>query len=234
MKRKSQLECPNDIAKHGPCDGLHEEWIGHVRECEGELAHLGVLPFAAREVAHEVRQETEQEHQDYKRHREILQRYSRMVADEEPCGRNTEDEFDDEECHGAYETKADSRGEIALILEEHSASRIIARMVGRDKSAYIAIIDLALCPPDGHRFGFAQEQTPFARFCQNIDRHEQKNGNKSKPQTHTATTKSVEKRRIIVKNDETIRQISIRRKDEQRIENTEIWSVRFHLRVQRY
>ena len=181
-----------------------------------------------------MRQETEQEHQDDERYREVLHRYSRMVANEEPCGRNTEDEFDDEECHGTNETKADSRGEIALILEEHSASRIIARMVGRDESAYIAIIDLALRTPDGHRFGFAQEQTPFTRFRQNIDRHEQKNGNKSKPQTHTAATKSVEKGRIIVKNDETIRQISIRHKDEQRIENTEIWSVRFHLRVQRY
>ena len=90
------MECPDDIAKHRPCDGLHEERIGHVRERKGELAHLSVVPLVARKVAHEVRQETEQEHQDDERYREILHRYSRMVADKEPCGRNAEDEFDDE------------------------------------------------------------------------------------------------------------------------------------------
>ena len=180
-----------------------------------------------------MRQETEQEHQDDKRHREILQRYSRVVADEEPCGRNTEDEFDDEECHGTNETKADSRGEIALILEEHSASRIIARMVGRDESAYIAIIDLALRTPDGHRFGFAKQQTPFTCFRHDIERHEQKGGDEGEPQTNIAGAKGVEKRGIIVENDETICQITIRRKDEQRIKNTEVWFVGFHFRVQR-
>ena len=96
MKREGELECPDDIAEHGPCDGLHEERIGHMRERKGELAHLGVVPLVAREIAHEVRQETEQEYQDDERYGEILHRYSRMVADKEPCGRNAEDEFYDE------------------------------------------------------------------------------------------------------------------------------------------
>lgn len=62
MKREGELDRPDDIAEHGPCDGLHEERIGHMRERKGELAHLGVVPLVAREVAHEVRQETEQKH----------------------------------------------------------------------------------------------------------------------------------------------------------------------------
>ena len=47
MKCEGELNCPDDIAEHGPCDGLHEERIGHMRERKGELAHLGVVPFAA-------------------------------------------------------------------------------------------------------------------------------------------------------------------------------------------
>ena len=90
------MDCPDDIAEHGPYDGLHKERIRHMRERKGELAHLGVVPLVAREVAHEVRQETEQKHQDDERYREILHGDSRMVADEEPCGRNAEDEFYDE------------------------------------------------------------------------------------------------------------------------------------------
>ena len=58
VERKGELDCPDDIAKHGPCDGFHEERIGHVRERKGELAHLGVVPLVARKVTHEVRQET--------------------------------------------------------------------------------------------------------------------------------------------------------------------------------
>ena len=107
-------------------------------------------------------------------------------------------------------------------------------MVWRDECAYIAVIDLALGPPDGHRFGFAKQQTPFARFCYDIERHEQKGGDEGKPQTDIAGLKGAEKRGIIVKNDETICQITIRRKDKQRIKNTEVWSVWFHFRVQRY
>ena len=32
MERKGELDCPDDIAKHGPSDGLHEERIRHMRE----------------------------------------------------------------------------------------------------------------------------------------------------------------------------------------------------------
>ena len=187
------MECPDDIAEHGPCDGLHEERIGHMRERKGELAHLGVVPLVAREIAHEVRQETEQKHQDDERYREILHRYSRMVADEKPCGRNAEDEFDNEQSHGADKTETNSCGEIALVLEEHGTSRIIACVIRSYESADVTVIDLALSPPDGHGFGFAKQQTPFARFCHDIERHKQKGGNKSKPQTNIAGAKGAEK-----------------------------------------
>ena len=205
-----------------------------MRESKGELTHLGIVPLVAREVAHEVRQETEQEHQDDEGYGEILHRYSRMVADEEPCGRNAKDEFDNEQCHGANETEADSGGEIALVLEEHGTSGIIACLIGSYESADVAIIDLSLCAPDGHGFSFAKQQTPFARLCYDIEGHEQKGGDESKPQTDIAGAKGAEKRGIIVKNDETICQITIRRKNEQRIKNTEVWFVWFHFRVQRY
>ena len=78
-----------------------------------------------------------------------------MVADKEPCGRNAEDEFDHEQSYRANETETDSCGEIALVFEQHGTSGIIACVVRRDKSADIAIIDLALSTPDGHGFGFA-------------------------------------------------------------------------------
>ena len=233
MEREGELDCPDDIAKHGPCDGLHEERIGHMRERKGELAHLGVVPLVARKVAHEVRQETEQKHQDDERYSEILHWNSRMVTHKEPCGRNAEDEFDHEQSYCANKSEADSGGEVALVLEKHSTSGIIACMVRRDEGADIAIIDLALSPPDGHRFGFAKQQTPFACFCYDIERHEQKGGDEGEPQTDIASAKGAEKRWIIVKNDKTICQITIRCKDEQRIKNTEVWSVWFHFRVQR-
>lgn len=156
MEREGELDCPDDIAEHGPCDGLHEERIGHMRERKGELAHLGVVPLVAREIAHEVRQETEQKNQDDERYGEILHRDSRMVADEEPCGRNAEDEFENQKSYRANETETDSCGEIALVLEEHSTSRIIACVVWRDECAYIAVIDLALSTPNSHGFGFAK------------------------------------------------------------------------------
>lgn len=185
------MDCPDAIAEHGPCNGLHEERIGHMRERKGELAHLGVVPLVAREVAHEVRQETEQEHQDNEGYGEILHRYSRMVTHKEPCGRNAEDEFDNEQCHGTNKTEPDGCGEIALVLEEHGTSGIIACVIWRDESADIAVIDLALSTPDGHGFGFAKQQTPFARLCYDIERHEQKGGNKSEPQTNIAGAESV-------------------------------------------
>ena len=194
MKREGELDCPDDIAKHGPSDGLHKERIGHMRERKGELAHLGVVPLVAREIAHEVRQETEQEYQDDERYREILHRYSRMVTHKEPCGRNAEDEFDDEQRHGTDKTKTDSGGEIALVLEQHSTSGIIACMVRRDEGADVAIINLALSTPDGHGFGFAKEQTPFACFCHDIEGHEQKGGDEGEPQTDIAGAKGAEKR----------------------------------------
>ena len=172
MEREGELECPDDIAEHGPCDGLHEERIGHMRERKGELAHLGVVPFVARKIAHEVRQETEQKHQDDEGYGEILHGDSRMVANEEPCGRNAEDEFNNEQSHCADETETNGCGEIALVFEQHGTSGIITCVVRRDESANIAVIDLALSAPDGHGFGFAQQQTPFARFCYDIDRHE--------------------------------------------------------------
>lgn len=193
MEREGELECPDDIAKHGPCDGLHEERIGHMRERKGELAHLGIVPLVARKVAHKVRQETEQEHQNDERYSEILHWYSRMVADEEPCGRNAEDEFDHEQSHGADETEADGCGEVTLVLEEHSTSWIIACVIRRYESADIAVIDLALSTPDGHGFGFAKQQTPFACLCYNIERHEQKGGEKGEPETDVAGAKGVEK-----------------------------------------
>ena len=165
-----------------------------MRERKGELAHLGVVPLVAREIAHEVRQETKQEHQDDERYREILHRNSRVVADKEPCGRNAEDEFDNEQCHGANKTETNGCGEIALILEKHSTSGIIACVIGSYESADIAVIDLALGAPDGHRFGFAKQQAPFARFCYDIEGHEQKGGDEGKPQTDIAGTKGAEKR----------------------------------------
>ena len=194
MEREGELECPDDIAEHRPCDGLHEERIGHMRERKGELTHLGVVPLVARKVAHEVRQETEQEHQDDERYREILHRDSRMVADKEPCGRNAEDEFDHEQSHRADKTKTNGCGEVALVFEEHGTSGIIACVVWRDECAYIAVIDLALSTPNSHGFGFAKQQTPFARLCYDIERHEQKGGNESKPQTDIAGAKGAEKR----------------------------------------
>ena len=233
MKREGELESPDDIAEHRPCDGLHEERIGHMRERKGELAHLGVVPLVARKVAHEVRQEAKQEHQDDECYGEILHRYSRMVTHKKPCGRNAEDEFDDEQSHCADETKADSGGEITLVFEKHGTSGVVARMVRRDEGADIAVVDLALSTPDGHGFGFAKQQTPFACLCYDIERHEQKGGDEGEPQTDIAGAEGAEKRWIIVKNDKTICQITIRRKNEQRIKNTEVWSVWFHFRVQR-
>ena len=106
-------------------------------------------------------------------------------------------------------------------------------MIRSYESADVAIIDLALSTPDRHGFGFAKQQTPLARFCYDIERHEQNGGDEGEPQTDIAGAKGAEKRGIIVKNDETICQITIRRKDEQRIKNTEVWSVWFHFRVQR-
>ena len=194
MKREGELECPDDIAEHRPCDGLHEERIGHMRERKGELAHLGVVPLVARKIAHEVRQETEQKHQDDERYGEILHWYSRMVADKEPCGRNAEDEFYDEQSHGADKTETDGCGEIALVLEEHGTSGIVACVIRRDESADIAIIDLTLRTPDSHRLGFAKQQTPLARFCYDIERHEQKGGDEGEPQTDIAGAKGAEKR----------------------------------------
>ena len=79
-----------------------------------------------------------------------------MVADEEPCGRNAEDEFYDEQSHGADKTKTNGCGEIALVFEKHSTSGIIACVVWRDEGADIAIIDLALSTPNSHGFGFAK------------------------------------------------------------------------------
>ena len=188
------MDCPDDIAKHGPCDGLHEERIGHMRERKGELAHWGIVPLVARKIAHEVRQETEQEHQDDERYSEILQRYSRVVADKKPRGRNTEDEFDNEQSHGANKTETNGGGEVALVLEEHGTSGIIACVIGSYESADITVIDLALSAPDNHGFGFAKQQTPFARFCYDIDRHEQQGSDEGKPQTNIAGAKGAEKR----------------------------------------
>ena len=106
-------------------------------------------------------------------------------------------------------------------------------MVWCDESTYIAVIDLALGAPDSHRFGFAKQQAPFTCFCHDIEGHEQKGGDEGEPQTDIAGAKGAEKRGIIVENDETICQITIRRKDKQRIKNTEVWFVGFHFRVQR-
>ena len=151
------------------------------------------MPLVAREIAHEVRQKTEQKHQDDEGYSEILHWDSRMVADKEPCGRNAEDEFDNEQSHGADKTKADSGGEVALVLEQHGTSRIIACVIWSYESADVAIINLALGAPDGHGFGFAKQQAPFARFCYDIDRHEQKGGDEGEPQTDIAGAKGVEK-----------------------------------------
>ena len=193
MERKGELDCPDDIAKHGPCDGLHEERIGHMRERKGELAHLGVVPLMARKVAHEVRQETEKEHQDDEGYGEILHGDSRMVADEEPCGRNAEDKFDNEQCHGANKTETNGGGEVALVFEEHGTSGIIACVIGSYESADIAVINLALSAPNRHGFGFAKQQTPFARLCYDIEGHEQKGGDEGEPQTDIAGAKGAEK-----------------------------------------
>ena len=152
-----------------------------MRERKGELAHLGVVPLVARKVAHEVRQETEQKHQDDERYREILHRDSRVVADEKPCSRNAEDKFDYEQSHGADETETNGGGEIALILEQHGTSGVVACVIGSYESADIAVIDLALGTPDGHGFGFAKQQAPFSCFRYYIDRHEQKGGDKGEP-----------------------------------------------------
>ena len=193
MEREGELKCPDDIAEHRPCDGLHEERIGHMRERKGELAHLGVVPLVARKIAHEVRQETEQKHQDNEGYSKILHRDSRMVADEEPCGRNAEDEFDHEQSHRADKTETNGCGEVALVLEEHGTSGIIACVVGSYESTDIAVIDLALSTPDGHGFGFTKQQTPFARFRHDIERHEQKGGDEGEPQTNIAGAKGAEK-----------------------------------------
>ena len=67
-------------------------------------------------------------------------------------------------------------------------------MVRRDEGADIAVIDLALGAPDGHGFGFAKQQTPFARLCYDIEGHEQKCGDEGEPQTYIAGAKGVEKR----------------------------------------
>ena len=204
-----------------------------MRERKGELAHLGVVPLVARKIAHEVRQEAEQKHQDDERHSEILHRDSRVVADKKPRGRNTEDEFDNEQSHGANKTETNGGGEVALVLEEHGTSGIIACVIWSDEGADIAIIDLALSAPDRHGFGFAKQQAPFARFRHDIEGHEQKDGDEGEPQTNIAGAKGAEKRGIIVENDETICQITIRCKNKQRIKNTKVWFVWFHFRVQR-
>ena len=117
-----------------------------------------------------------------------------MVANKEPCGRNTEDEFDHEQRHSADETETNGCGEIALVLEEHGTSGIIACVIWSYESADIAVIDLALGAPDGHRFGFAKQQTPFSRLCYDIDGHEQKGGDEGEPQTDIAGAESVKKR----------------------------------------
>ena len=140
-----------------------------------------------------MRQETEQEHQDDERYGEILHGDSRMVANKEPCGRNAKDEFDNEQCHGANKTETNGCGEIALILEKHGTSRIIACMIRSYESADITVIDLALSTPDGHGFGLAKQQTPLACFRHNIERHEQKGGNEGEPQTNIAGAKGAEK-----------------------------------------
>ena len=67
-------------------------------------------------------------------------------------------------------------------------------MIWSDESADIAVIDLSLGAPDGHGFGFAKQQTPFACFCHDIERHEQKGGDESEPQTDIAGAEGVEKR----------------------------------------
>ena len=67
-------------------------------------------------------------------------------------------------------------------------------MIWRDESADIAVIDLALSAPDSHGFGFAKQQTPFARLCYYINRHEQKGGDEGEPHTDIAGTKGAEKR----------------------------------------
>ena len=116
-----------------------------------------------------------------------------MVAYKEPCGRNAKDEFNNEQSHCADKTKTDSCGEIAFVLEEHGTSGIIACVVRRDESADIAVIDLALGAPDGHGFGLAKQQTPLARLCYDMERHEQKGGDEGEPETNIAGAKSVEK-----------------------------------------
>ena len=117
-----------------------------------------------------------------------------MVADKEPCGRNAEDEFDDEQSHCADKTKTNGCGEVALVFEEHGTSGIVACVIWRDECAYIAVIDLALSTPDGHGFGFAKQQTPFACFCHDIEGHEQKGGDEGEPQTDIAGAEGAEKR----------------------------------------
>ena len=67
-------------------------------------------------------------------------------------------------------------------------------MIRSYESADIAIIDLALGAPDSHRLGFTKQQTPFARFCYDIERHEQKGGDEGEPQTDIAGAKGAEKR----------------------------------------
>ena len=165
-----------------------------MRERKGELTHLGVVPLVAREIAHEVRQETEQEHQDDEGYGEILHRYSRMVTDEEPCGRNAKDEFDNEQCHGANKTETNGCGEIALVFEQHGTSGIIACVIWSYESADVAIIDLSLCAPDGHGFGFAEQQAPFARLGSHIERHEQEDSNEREPKPYISSLESCEER----------------------------------------
>ena len=165
-----------------------------MRQSCRKLLHLGVLPLTTREITHKVRQETQQQDQHNKCNREILHRDIRIITDEKPCSRHTEDKFHYEQGNSTHQTHTNSCGEIALILEKHSSSRIVARMVRRDKGTYIAIIDLALCTPDSHRFGLAEQQTPFARLRNHIEWHEQKNSYERKPKPYISSLESREER----------------------------------------
>ena len=79
-----------------------------------------------------------------------------MVADKEPCGRNAEDEFNNEQSHCADKTETNGCGEVALVFEKHSTSGIITCVIRSYESADIAVIDLALSTPNRHGFGFAK------------------------------------------------------------------------------
>jgi hypothetical protein len=101
-------------------------------------------------------------------------------------------------------------------------------MIRRYESTNVAVVDLALGSPDGHGFGFAKQQTPFASLCHHVERHEQQDSNKSEPKPYISSLKSRKERCVIVENSETIDQITICHQDEQHVENTEIWSILFH------